>query len=119
MQYRSNPPALRAEPGLAAVCQGAALWQRVSRWGRLPALLILAAIALIVASPRAPSATSSSGWSAWTATAGPTSVAPAIAFDPAGGTLELASVGADLGVSHTRFAGGKWNAADKTGQSTA
>src|SRR5207248_7474393 len=95
-------------------------WPPGWRGGPFLVPVLLAAGALILAAPRAPSATSSTGWSAWTAAAaGPTSLAPALAFDAAGGTLELAFVGTDLAVSHDRFAGGKWGTPAKTGQTSA
>src|SRR5262249_41371784 len=119
MLYRSDAPASRRRLHGAAGSESSRRWRCLPGAGRFLALLVAGGLGLIAASPRAPSATATSGWSAWTGVAGPTSVAPAIAFDSMDGTLELASVGADLGVMHNRFLGGKWNTANKTAQSSA
>ena len=81
------------------------------------AVAALAALALWVSTARAqdpsagPPATvplvtaPAGGWSAWTRVAGPSFLSPSVAFNPVAGTLELAAVGLDLSVSHTRVAG--------------
>jgi hypothetical protein len=119
MLYRSDAPASRRRRHSAAGSESSRGWRSWPGSGRLLALLGAGGLVLIAASSRAPSATATSGWSAWTAVAGPTAVAPAITFDTTDGTLELASVGADLGVMHNRFTGGKWNTGNKTAQSSA
>jgi hypothetical protein len=59
-------------------------------------------------------------WTKWTLVpdAGLTALAPSLIVDPATGVLDLATVGLDLGVDHSRFANNAWSPVLATGRAT-
>lgn len=77
------------------------------------------AVTAAVPGPATPPTVAAGGWSAWTPLPGAplTFQAPVLAANPAG-TLELATVGLDLAVRHSRFQGGAWSSPLAVGRLT-
>jgi hypothetical protein len=71
-----------------------------------------------IPAPSPPTVTGVGNWANWAvlSDAGPTVLSPSLAANAGG--LELATVGLDLGVAHSRFANGAWSPALPTGRLT-
>jgi hypothetical protein len=91
---------------------------RVSRLAAAGIALLVAA--LLRAPTAAPADADANGtWADWTPVAGPTTLSPSLADNPAAGLLELVFVGADGAIQHTRIDGNSASDATATGLSTA